>query len=211
MKFKFWTIVFAALVTFGLGSKAQAFGNPYYNQGYNSGSGFGNPYYSQGGYNQGNPDRNPNAQAYQRNEALGVARVQAVVVVAINVVEVDPSSTATMAGRTVGGVIGAAALNRYGEGKSGATQGALTALGGLLGAIGGDAVADRTSTEQAWEIVVLAKNGEMLVITQAGDLPGQIGDVVGLTTRGNTARLIAMPQPRRSATTATTATTAVID
>jgi outer membrane lipoprotein SlyB len=196
-------LILVALALASSAMTAQAFGlGGGYNgggfQGGYGGGGLGGLGGGGGGWGQ-QQENNPNARSYGRTDALAAGRVVPAAIVAINVVEVDPSTTATMTGRTIGGVVGGAALNRHGADKSGSTQTALTALGGLLGAIAGDAATDRMARQEAWEIVVVLKGGEMVAVTQSGDLPGQIGDIVGLLQRGSSTRLIALPQPRRSA------------
>jgi outer membrane lipoprotein SlyB len=147
-----------------------------------------------------NNDKNPNAQVYNRGESMSASKVEVGYVMAVNEVEVAASSTATTTGGTIGGVIGAAVLNRQGKDKSATTQAALTALGGLLGAVAGNTVAGKAMSERAFEIVVYTENKQMISVTQAGQPPAE-GDIVGIQYGNGGTRLIKLPNPKNLAAT----------
>lgn len=148
---------------------------------------YGNGGYYGGGY--GGQDRNPNAGSYDRNQSLSAGQVIGAMVVAVNVVRVAPSQTAQYTGRALGGTVVGAILNRQGKDRSASTQVALTALGGILGAVAGDFATEQIADSQAFEIVVRFDDGRMAAITQA-DNPPMPGEKVGVLTNGMTARII---------------------
>lgn len=127
----------------------------------------------------------------QRGDAQRMAQVQDGVVLSVRTVTVDGSQSGV--GATVGGVVGAIG----GFGGSGVQREAqvLGVLAGVAGAAAGNVIERMSTREEAVEILVRLKNGEIRAIVQAKAAEVFVpGDPVIIVTTGSKVRVTKAPK-----------------
>lgn len=135
----------------------------------------------------GSQDREMSANRYGQGNALKAGQAFEAEILSTRAVKIRPSTNLANAGAggVVGGSVGALAASQiHGGQDKWVLTSALTALGGVLGAVAGS-----PSEVDAQEIVIKNQNsGGMLVVTQAGtDL--KTGDRVIVTEVGGEVRV----------------------
>lgn len=132
----------------------------------------------------GNYDISANGNT--RNGTLGQGQVDEGVVVNIRMVKVEPSNMARTAGTGIGAALGAAAGNQLG--RNGENY-AATALVGILGGVVGNIATDAIANTTAQEVIIRKANGQVIVITQAESSLG-VGQPVYLVDSVGKTRVI---------------------
>ena len=128
------------------------------------------------------PDLSPNT--YNSAAVQQANKTDQGVVVGVRQVDVKVSGqTGAVAGAAAGGVIG-------GSMPGSATGQALgTVGGGLLGGLLGSSVEQAAGDTKAWEYIVRKKSGELVSVTQTGEIPLVVGQKV-LVIAGAQARIV---------------------
>lgn len=112
-------------------------------------------------------------------------------VIDVHQINIDPSPTATVVGKSAGAIIGGA-LGAGLSGKNTYTKIAVGTLSGLLGGVIGDLTTDKVASQKGVEVIVATEKGEVVVITQSISDGNSLslGDQVWVVRSGNAVRAI---------------------
>ncbi len=125
---------------------------------------------------------NRRADTYRRGDAMQEGSATTCRVVQTRVVTMEVGNTAKVVGATAGGLFGVAAA------QSQNSNAALATLGGLFGAIGGNAIAEKVFADAATEIVMNCEGRPLVVIQQQDGtaVPPRGSDVFVIRNQGRT-------------------------
>jgi outer membrane lipoprotein SlyB len=139
---------------------------------------------SSSGYGADSRPSDISGQSYGRGETLRAGSAFEGIVINIEPVHAEASSSAAATGTGVGGLLGALAGSTVGQGNG---RIAAAVLGGVAGSVAGHSVADKSGSDDALEIVVRDQRGNLLVVVQGRAADLRVGDrVLVLNSQGNT-------------------------
>ena len=121
---------------------------------------------------------------YTREQARSVQEVQLGTVEAVR--EVSVEGTKSPVGAVAGAVVGGVAGSTVGGGRG---QIAGAAIGAVLGGLGGAAVEEAVTREQALEITVRLDSGRTIAVVQGRDQEFSPGERVRVLSGGGTTRV----------------------
>jgi outer membrane lipoprotein SlyB len=127
------------------------------------------------------------ANTYERASVGTVARVEEGTVVASRSVIIEGSRTGATVGTAAGAALGGIAGSEVGGGHKANTAGAI--VGAVAGGVIGNAIGNSASRQPGFAYTVRLRSGELISITQGGDLPIANGTPV-LVEYGERARVI---------------------
>jgi len=127
------------------------------------------------------------ANTYERGTVGMVARVEEGTVVASRSVVIEGSRTSSTVGTAAGAAIGGVAGSEVGGGRKANTAGAI--VGAVAGGVIGNAIGNAATRQNGFAYTVRLRSGELVSITQGGDLPLANGTPV-LVEYGERARVI---------------------
>jgi outer membrane lipoprotein SlyB len=127
------------------------------------------------------------ANSYERASVGTVARVDEGTVVASRSVVIEGSRTGTTVGTAAGAAIGGIAGSQVGGGREENAIGAV--VGAVAGGALGHAIGNSANRQPGFAYTVRLRSGELISITQGGDLPIANGTPV-LVEYGERARVI---------------------
>jgi outer membrane lipoprotein SlyB len=116
-------------------------------------------------------------------------------VIDVRKINIDPSQTASVVGKTAGAVIGGA-IGAGVVGNNNYAKVAAGTLGGLFGGVLGDTIADKTANQTGVEVIVATERGDAVVISQSASDGASfaIGDAVWVVRSGNAVRAVRRSQ-----------------
>ena len=117
---------------------------------------------------------------YSRQEARVAWDVRYGKVAAVDEVVIEGQRTAL--GRVGGGLIGYQVGRTVGDGSG---QDVAAAVGAVAGAVAGQAIEQRATREDAWQITVELDSGRTIAVVQARDESFQVGERVRVYMRRN--------------------------
>ena len=132
-------------------------------------------------------DYDISADSMQRSGALGTGYVEEGVIVQVNMVTVEGSSTTNTVGTGLGAAVGGGLGSMAGKGKGKYLTGL---IGAAAGGFGANAATDALSSSKAQELIIKKANGQITVITQA-DSNLAAGQNVFLLQSGGKTRVVA--------------------
>ena len=132
-------------------------------------------------------DYDISADSMQRSGTLGTGYVEEGVIVQVNIVTVEGSSTANTVGTGLGAAVGGGLGSTLGKGKGKYLTGL---IGAAAGGFGGNMATDALSSSKAQELIIKKANGQITVITQA-DSNLAAGQNVFLLQSGGKTRVVA--------------------
>lgn len=109
---------------------------------------------------------NRRADTYRRGDAMTEGSAVTCRVIQTRAVTMEVGNTAKIVSATAGGLFGVAAA------QSQNSNAALTTLGGVFGAIGGNAIAEKVFADAATEIVMNCEGRPLVVVQQQDGNPG---------------------------------------
>ncbi len=127
------------------------------------------------------------ANSYERAAVGTVARVDEGTVVASRSIVIEGSRTGSTVGTATGAVLGGVAGSEIGGGRKANTAGAV--VGAVAGGVIGNMIGDAATRQNGFAYTVRLRSGELVTITQGGDLPIANGTAV-LVEYGERARVI---------------------
>ncbi len=127
------------------------------------------------------------ANSYERGVVGAVARVDEGTVVASRAIVIEGSQTGSTVGTATGAVLGGLAGGQVGGGRAANTAGAV--VGAVAGGVLGNAVGNAATRQNGFAYTVRLRNGELVTITQGGDIAIANGTPV-LVEYGERARVI---------------------
>jgi outer membrane lipoprotein SlyB len=127
------------------------------------------------------------ANTYERAAVGTVARVDEGTVVASRSIVIEGSKTSSTVGTAAGAAIGGIAGSEIGGGRKANTAGAV--VGAVAGGVIGNAIGNAATRQPGFAYTVRLRSGELVTITQGGDLPIANGTPV-LVEYGERARVI---------------------
>jgi outer membrane lipoprotein SlyB len=116
---------------------------------------------------------------YNTAQAQQAQQVQTGTVIAVLSVNIAPATTGIGA---LGGAAAGAALGSHVGGGRGST--AMAVIGALAGGVAGSAIEGHALAQQGYQITVRLDNGQSIAVTQAADVPVQVGERVQLIGGG---------------------------
>ena len=128
------------------------------------------------------------ANSYERSAVGTVARVDEGTVVASRAIMIEGSRSGETVGTATGAVLGGIAGGQVGQGRAANTAGAV--VGAVAGGVLGNAIGKSATQKPGFAYTVrLRKSGELVTITQGGDIAIANGTPV-LVEYGERARVI---------------------
>lgn len=127
------------------------------------------------------------ANSYERASVGTVARVDEGTVVASRSIVIEGSRTGATVGTATGAAIGGIAGSQVGGGREENAIGAV--VGAVAGGVIGNAIGNSANRQPGFAYTVRLRSGELVSITQGGDLPIANGTPV-LVEYGERARVI---------------------
>jgi outer membrane lipoprotein SlyB len=127
------------------------------------------------------------ANTYERGSVGTVARVDEGTVVASRSIMIEGSQTSSTIGTAAGAAIGGVAGSQVGGGREENAIGAV--VGAVAGGVIGNAIGNSATRQNGFAYTVRLRSGELVSITQGGDLPIANGTPV-LVEYGARARVI---------------------
>ena len=127
------------------------------------------------------------ANTYERSAVGTVARVDEGTVVASRSIMIEGSQTSSTVGTAAGAAIGGIAGSEVGGDRKANTAGAV--IGAVAGGVLGNAIGKAATSQNGFAYTVRLRSGELVTITQGGDLPIANGTPV-LVEYGARARVI---------------------
>lgn len=127
------------------------------------------------------------ANSYERGAIGTVARVEEGTVVASRSIVIEGSQTGATVGTATGAVLGGVAGGQIGQGRAANTAGAVA--GAVAGGIVGNMIGKSATKQPGFAYTVRLRSGELVTITQGGDLAIANGTPV-LVEYGERARVI---------------------
>jgi outer membrane lipoprotein SlyB len=127
------------------------------------------------------------ANSYERGSVGTVARVEEGTVVASRSIIIEGSQSGSTVGTATGAVLGGLAGGQVGQGRASNTAGAV--VGAVAGGVLGNAIGKSATQKPGFAYTVRLRSGELVSITQGGDLPISNGTPV-LVEYGERARVI---------------------
>jgi len=108
------------------------------------------------------------ANSYERSQVGAVSRVEEGRVVASRAVLIEGSQSGSTVGTATGAVLGGLAGGQIGGGRAANTAGAV--VGAVAGGVLGNAVGHAATEKQGYAYTVRLSSGELVTITQGGDM-----------------------------------------
>jgi outer membrane lipoprotein SlyB len=127
------------------------------------------------------------ANTYERAQVGMVSRVEEGTIMASRAIIIEGSRTGETVGTATGAAIGGIAGSEIGGGKKANTAGAI--VGAVAGGIIGNAIGNSATQQPGFAYTVRLRSGELVTITQGGDLAIANGTPV-LVEYGERARVI---------------------
>ncbi len=127
------------------------------------------------------------ANSYERGSVGTVARVEEGTVVASRAIVIEGSQTGSTVGTATGAVLGGVAGSEVGGGRKANTAGAV--VGAVAGGVIGNMIGNAATKQNGFAYTVRLRSGELVTITQGGDLAIANGTPV-LVEYGARARVI---------------------
>jgi outer membrane lipoprotein SlyB len=127
------------------------------------------------------------ANSYERSQVGTVSRVEEGRVVASRSIIIEGSKSGSTVGTATGAVLGGIAGGQVGGGRAANTAGAV--VGAVAGGVLGNAVGAAATEKQGFAYTVRLNSGELVTITQGGDMAIANGTPV-LVEYGARARVI---------------------
>jgi len=127
------------------------------------------------------------ANSYERGAVGTVARVEEGTVVASRTIMIEGSQEGKTVGTLTGAALGGLAGGQVGQGRAANTAGAI--VGAVAGGAIGNAIGNSATQKQGFAYTVRLRSGELVTITQGGDMAIANGTPV-LVEYGARARVI---------------------